>query len=504
MTITFLFHDYETFGADPKRDRPAQYASIRTDENFNEIGKPFMVYTKMQEDTLPAPIACLITHITPKEVDEKGVSEHEFIQLINKEMSVPDTCVLGYNTIKFDDEVTRNTLYRNLFDPYEREYKNGCSRWDMIDVVRLAVAIYPGIINLGERDGKPSYKLEDLSKANGIVHESAHDALSDVRATIGIAKLIKERAPELFTKLFNQRLKSNLTTELMCGKPILQANGLFGMQTKYADFIIPIVENPSNKNQVYCLRLSQPVAELQKILDETADEVKKKLYSSKADLEMLDETRPALHSVTVNKCPALISSEFIISLFPEKDERDKMYANIGLDLNNIIECYKFVTKNKEAFKKKIIEVYYSEEFLAEYDEKQKLLDVDVRIYNGFASRSDKKKLEFFQQDLLKGYFNKHLNGIFEDKRYNEMIYRLIARNYPDLFEKLPELEKERWMTHCRDRLFNKSKDSVTFNFDEYFEEINRLRTDERWNDDGSRHVLDELEEYGINLKKKFE
>ena len=503
MSITFLFHDYETFGADPKRDRPAQYASIRTDENFNVIGTPVMVYTKMQEDTLPSPTACMITKITPSEVDEKGIPEYDFIKLINKEMSEPNTCVLGYNTIQFDDEVTRNTLYRNMFDPYEREWKNGCSRWDMIDVIRIAVALYPGILKLGNRNGKVSYKLEDLSKENGIVHEAAHDALSDVWATIGIAKIIKEKAPELFTKLLGQRTKGPLTTELMCGKPILQASALFGSETKYVDFIMPIIEDPSNKNKVYCVRLSRPVSELEKILNEDAKSVKDKLYSSKAELELIDELRPALHSVTVNKCPILVNSEFIISLYPNQEERNGFYKQANLDMKNIIDCYKFVKANKEELEKKILAIYHDPVFLTKYNEEQSKLDVDIRIYNGFAAKEDQKKMFFFHKDLEKGQILGHLNGGYKDPRYNEMIYRLIARNYPELFDKLPDADKERWHKHCHDRLFNKIGDSVTYNFDEFFAEIDKLRTDERYLDSSYQVVLDELVDYGNKLKIKY-
>ena len=503
MSITFLFHDYETFGADPKRDRPAQYASIRTDENFNVIGTPVMVYTKMQEDTLPSPTACMITKITPSEVDEKGIPEYDFIKLINKEMSEPNTCVLGYNTIQFDDEVTRNTLYRNMFDPYEREWKNGCSRWDMIDVIRIAVALYPGILKLGNRNGKVSYKLEDLSKENGIVHEAAHDALSDVWATIGIAKIIKEKAPELFTKLLGQRTKGPLTTELMCGKPILQASALFGSETKYVDFIMPIIEDPSNKNKVYCVRLSRPVSELEKILNEDAKSVKDKLYSSKAELELIDELRPALHSVTVNKCPILVNSEFIISLYPDQEERNGFYKQANLDMKNIIDCYKFVKANKEELEKKILAIYHDPVFLKKYNEEQSKLDVDIRIYNGFAAKEDQKKMFFFHKDLENGQILGHLNGGYKDPRYNEMIYRLIARNYPELFDKLPDADKERWHKHCHDRLFNKIGDSVTYNFDEFFAEIDKLRTDERYLDSSYQVVLDELVDYGNKLKIKY-
>jgi len=44
MTTTLYWHDYETFGSDPRRDRPAQFAGLRTDEELNEIGEPLVLY----------------------------------------------------------------------------------------------------------------------------------------------------------------------------------------------------------------------------------------------------------------------------------------------------------------------------------------------------------------------------------------------------------------------------------------------------------------------------
>ena len=52
---TFLWHDYETFGADTRRDRPAQFAAIRTDADLNEIGAPLMMYCRPANDYLPVP-----------------------------------------------------------------------------------------------------------------------------------------------------------------------------------------------------------------------------------------------------------------------------------------------------------------------------------------------------------------------------------------------------------------------------------------------------------------
>ncbi|MGL4994969.1 MAG: exodeoxyribonuclease I, partial [Deefgea sp.] len=184
MTHTFFWHDYETFGAVPRLDRPSQFAGIRTDGELNEIGEPLMIYCQPANDFLPDPFACLLTGITPQTCLEKGVPENQFANQIERELATPGTIGVGYNTIRFDDEVTRYLFWRNLMDPYAREWQNDCSRWDLLDVVRATYALRPAGIEWPiNEEGKVSFKLEMLSAANGLVHEAAHDALSDVRAT---------------------------------------------------------------------------------------------------------------------------------------------------------------------------------------------------------------------------------------------------------------------------------------------------------------------------------
>jgi exodeoxyribonuclease-1 len=174
---TFLWHDYETFGTVPRRDRPAQFAAIRTDAELNEIGEPVMLYCQPAPDYLPDPQACLITGITPQHCLEHGVPEHEFAAQVCAAFSEPGTVGVGYNTIRFDDEVTRFLFWRNLIDPYAREWQKGCGRWDLLDVVRMCYALRPDGINWPRHpDGRPSFKLEDLARANGLLHEAAHDA----------------------------------------------------------------------------------------------------------------------------------------------------------------------------------------------------------------------------------------------------------------------------------------------------------------------------------------
>ena len=232
MQHTFLWHDYETFGANTRLARPAQFAAIRTDAELNEIGEPLMLYCQPAPDFLPEPEACLITGITPQLCLERGIPEYQFAQQINAAFSQAGTIGVGYNTIRFDDEITRFMLWRNLIDPYAREWQNNCGRWDILDMLRTTYALRPDGINWPLNDeGKVSFKLEHLCAANGITHEAAHDALSDVRATIALAKLVKQKQPKLFDFCFNLHKKTHVAEEIGMQEqhPFLHISGMYSV-----------------------------------------------------------------------------------------------------------------------------------------------------------------------------------------------------------------------------------------------------------------------------------
>ena len=213
MTHTFLWHDYETFGIDPRRDRPAQFAAIRTDAQLNIVGEPINLLCKPAPDYLPDPASCLVTGITPQQCLQSGVAEQAFAERIHAELAQPGTIGVGYNSIRFDDEFTRFLFWRNLIDPYGREWQNECGRWDLLDVMRLAHALRPdGIVWPKHEDGSTSFKLEHLSAANGLKHEAAHDALSDVYATIAVARLLQQQQPRLLAA----DLRNNSCARWLC------------------------------------------------------------------------------------------------------------------------------------------------------------------------------------------------------------------------------------------------------------------------------------------------
>ena len=289
---TFLWHDYETFGLNTRRDRPAQFAGIRTDAELNEIGEPLMIYCQPANDYLPDASSCLITGITPQHCLANGLPEYAFAAQIEQLLAEPGTIGVGYNTIRFDDEVTRFMFWRNLIDPYGREWQNDCGRWDLLDVVRMTYALRPaGIVwpvkEDGPHAGKPSFTLGDLARANGLLHESAHDALSDVRATIALARLIRTAQPKLFDFCLGLHKKDRVAAELglpasrESARPFLHVSGMFPSERGCLAVMWPLATHPTNKNELLAWDLAYDPAELA-LLDVAT--LRQRLFSKSADL----------------------------------------------------------------------------------------------------------------------------------------------------------------------------------------------------------------------------
>ncbi len=430
---TFYWYDYETFGADPARDRPVQFAGLRTDLELNPVADPLVLFCKPAPDFLPHPDACLITGITPQMGLDRGLRECEFIAAINAEFSVPGTCVVGYNNIRFDDEVTRYALYRNLMDPYAREWRNGNSRWDLIDVMRMTRALRPQAINWPDDEGRPTFKLDRLTVANGIAHDDAHDALSDVYATIEMARLIKVKQPRLFSFLMAHRGKQQAADLLALGRmqPVVHASSRFSTEKGSVAVVVALARHPTNPNGVITYDLS---IDPEPLIGLDPEELHRRLFTPK-DLLAVGVERLPLKTVHINKCPALAP---ISVIRPEDAER------LGLDLPG---CYKRLGRLKQvqgldAKVRSILEV----------DQRERLVDdPDLMLYSGFLADKDRVVLDQFRQlapDLMA-----LSHPEFDDARLPELVFRYRARNYP---ETLNSSEQYRWREFCEMRLTGKA------------------------------------------------
>jgi len=431
---SIYWHDYETFGTDPRRDRPAQFAGIRTDLDLNIIGEPLALYCCPANDFLPQPDACLITGITPQLALQEGLPEAEFIARIHEEFSRPRTCVAGYNNIRFDDEVTRNVLYRNFFDPYAREWQNGNSRWDIIDLVRVTHALRPeGIEWPRHADGKPSFRLEDLTKANELIHQSAHDALSDVHATIAIARLVRAKQPRLYDYIFRHRSKQQVGRLLNVAQmtPVLHVSSMYPAELGCIALVAPLANHPSNRNEivVYDLR-HDPSA----FIHLSIDDLRQRLFTRQAELPEGVERLP-VKTIHINKCPVVVPENTLTAEAAEKWQIDA----------DICQQHLEIIRSNPHFISTLVSVYEQREFEPESDP-------DLMLYSGgFFSNEDRQKMEKIRHSSPQQV--KALDVPFQDQRIPEMLFRYRARNYP---ETLSADETARWNEYRLQRLTDPS------------------------------------------------
>ncbi|WP_280191090.1 exodeoxyribonuclease I [Delftia sp. PS-11] len=429
MAHTFFWHDYETFGAQPRYDRPAQFAGIRTDAELNEIGEPVMWYCQPAGDYLPDPQSCLITGITPQQCLEQGMPEAQFAARIEAELAQPGTVGVGYNTIRFDDEITRFMFWRNLIDPYAREWQNGCGRWDLLDVVRMVYALRPeGIVWPQKEDGSPSFKLEDLARANGLGHEQAHDALSDVRATIALARLIRQRQPRLFDFAFALHKKDRVLHEMGLpaepahARPFLHVSGMIRPERGCIAVMWPLATHPANKNEIICWDLAQDPSELAAM---GADELRLRMFSRTADLPEGVQRLP-IKSIHVNKSPMVVGSLKTLSPAMAAQwgidmEQCLRHAAIARDLPDMSALWRAVHQRPA----------------------QQGLDADQDLYGGFVGNEDRRRLNHLRS-LSPQELALDRTG-FDDARLAELLFRYRARNFPAT---LNPAERQRWLQHC--------------------------------------------------------
>lgn len=425
---TFFFFDYETWGVSPANDRPCQFAGVRTDSDLNIIGEPLVIYCQPPSDYLPAPEAALVTGITPQKAQREGLTEAEFINKIHQELSTPNTTSLGYNNIRFDDEVTRYTCYRNFIDPYAWSWQNGNSRWDLLDVLRACHALRPEGIAWPENDeGFTSFKLEHLSVANGIEHSNAHDAMADVIATIEMAKKIKQAQPKLFDYFLSMRHKKRLAelVDIVNMTPLMHVSGMLGKECQYTSWIVPIAWHPTNNNAVIVIDLAKSPEPL---LTLDADQIRERLYTKHGDLAF-DELPIPVKLVHLNKCPILA---------PAKTLTAENAARIGIDREQCLQHLQQIKSSAEV-REKLVTVFQQERSF------EKSSNVDTQLYDGFFTPADKHAMDIIRE--TKPELLGTLDITFKDPRIEPLLLRYRARNFP---YSLSESEQLHWQRHCQD------------------------------------------------------
>lgn len=433
---TFFFYDYETFGTNPFLDRPAQFAGIRTDMNFNIIEDEKKIYCKPPIDYLPSPESVIINEITPQKAIKKGVCEAYFSEYINNIFTTPNTCIIGYNNINFDDEFTRNIFYRNFFDPYDWCWKNNNSRWDLINIMRACYLLRPkGIKWVINKNNNPIFNLEKLTKKNKLKHENKHDAMSDVYATLRLAKLVKNHQPKLLNYLFKHRKKNNLISliKIKDMQPLLYISHIFSSKRHNASLVLPIVWHPVYKNTVII------VYDLNTDLSQINNFINLQKNNLENFFKVYDKYHP-IKFIYLNKCPILIPLSCL-------SIKDILNTNLNIELckNNL----SLIRKNFFKLQKKIFYLYYEHSKIIKCNISSN--NVDTKLYESFFNNEDKLLFEKIKKNKFKK--NNFINFDLYNNRIKSLLFNYRARNFPKTLNKL---ERNIWMNRCKS-IFNEDK-----------------------------------------------
>ena len=478
MPASFLWFDLETFGRDPRRSRIAQFAAIRTDLELNPVGEPISLYCQPALDLLPSPEATLITGITPQQAQRDGLAEAEFFARVHEELAAPGTCAVGYNSIRFDDEFIRYGLYRNFHDAYEREYKDGNSRWDLLDMMRLMRALRPeGLQWPAREDGAPSFRLEDLAKANGAREGSAHEALSDVRATLGLAQRMRAAQPRLWDYALRLRDKRHVSglLDTLNGGPLLHVSGRYPAARHCAALVLPLARHPRIDSRVIVCDLDE---EPDGLLELEAADIADRLYTPAADLPE-GERRIPLKEIHTNKCPVLV---------PLAHLREADFERLGID-RAAAERRAQRLRDAAGLAEKVRRVFASEAH-------RERADADAALYDGFLADADRRLFPRIRSSAPEGL--REFATQLRDPRCPELLLRYRARNWPD---SLDAGERAQWTEYRRRRLGADSGLSE-YDFASYRASIAALRAQHEAGP--VQALLDALEDWGRRIESELE
>jgi exodeoxyribonuclease-1 len=465
-TETFLWHDFETFGADPRRDRPCQFAAVRTDSRLEVIGDPVVLYCQPTRDMLPVPDACLVTGITPQAALARGVPEPQFAARIDELMSRPGTCAVGYNNFRFDDEVTRFLFWRNFIDPYAREFRNGNSRFDLIDLLRLTCALRPdGIHWHFDADGRPGFRLEDLARVNGFDVDRAHDALVDVSNTLELARLVRHRQPRLWQWALGLRERARVEALLERGEILLHASSRFPAAEFCIAPVLPLFRHPRIASQWLVWNLRHSPAPFEPHDVETLSDL---MWTPGSDLPDGYQRLP-VKWVRANRCP-MISPTGVLD--------GPAAHRTGIDLE-WAEAHAVRLRHEPEFVDRLRQLFAR-------TPAGTAPDADTALYQGFVGDGDRRVAERVRQlgpaaaaELLAAR-----PGPFADERLADLLMHWVGRHAED---RLPAAEREGWEDYRRRRLLD-DPELAGITLDHYLARIEQLRA-ERPEQSG---LLDEL------------
>ena len=492
---TFFFYDLETSGLSAREDRIMQFAGQRTDMDLNPIGDPVNLLVKLPDDTLPSPGAIIVTKITPQKTQDDGLTEVEFCDYLMNEIFTPNTCIVGYNSVRFDDEFIRHLFWRNFYDPYEWQWSDGRSRWDLLDVVRLTRALRPEGIKwpfqekvvkdkeTGEEKtiNVPTNRLELITKLNGIEHTYAHDALSDVEALISVTKLIRDKQPQLYNYLFEMRNKRKVQAlvNLENRKPFVYASGRYPAKFEKTTVAFPLAPAPHGNVLVFDLRYN--LDDLLKERDSKAEEalqslaIEQDLRQEKTNGSPLERraergsASPSADESVATDSSDAVRERMTHSFFPIVKTLcyNKCPAVAPLGVLESEDGWKKIDLTLETVEKNLKSLLAHPEFAEQMREREEsrpefppAIDPESALYDGFLSDPDRIKCNAVRnagRDAESGAFSTKaaisrladFHPDFSDERLTELLLHYKAKNFPSV---LSDDEQASWETYRQARL----------------------------------------------------
>lgn len=424
MAQTFFFYDLETSGLAARDDRIMQFAGIRTDMELHPIGEPYNFLVALNDDTLPSPEALLVTGISPQKTVDEGYTEAQFAKILIEEIFTEDTIVVGFNNVRFDDEFIRHLLWRNFYDPYEWTWKDGRSRWDLLDVVRMTRALRPdGIEWPVDAEGKPVNKLELIAAANGITHAKAHDALSDVEALIDVTRLIRAKQPQLFQYLLDMRDKKSVQklVNLDVKQPFVYVSGRYDNEWNKLTVAFPIAPALNNNVLVYDLRYDPA-----DFVNLGEKELGAKVFATWEARQKEDFVKLPVKVLQYNRCPAVAP----LGVLAAGDG----WVKAGLDEAVIAKHSKVLLAHPE----------FAERLRSVFERKREYVassEPEAQLYDGFLNDRDKLRVETVRSADERELADFHPE--FADERLAPLLLHYKARNFP---RTLSAQEMETWET----------------------------------------------------------
>ncbi len=465
--MNLVFYDVETTGTDVNWSQIIQFGAVLVNEDFSEIDR-YQSKCRLKPGVVPDPQALLVTGITISELTETNFSHYNLIKEIKRKFdSWTPAIFVGFNSIKFDEEIIRKSLFKSLHDVYITVLNNN-RRVDLLNVVRSSVFFDKNFLNTTLTDkGNISFKLEELANNNSISH-NAHDAMGDVMASIKLAKKIKENKLQIWNDCLLTSNKKDVENFLYKQKLFCLSDYNFGRMNHF-----PLTYVCSHPKYGYA-----------QCFDLTIDpqEIIKLEYNSLKN--RIKEKPSFIKSIAQNKHP-LIFKENYFSLIEKFD---------GLDLN-VLKDRANLIKKSDIFKQKLILILNEEFDEKEFSKPQTPIMAEESLYvGGFPSLKDKQNMKNFHQVCWTEKFR--ISCRFEDDRYRYFAQRLIYEENPQclpknvfntihksIAEQILTLEDVTWYTlpkaykkldDLRDK-FTQEKDEKKLRFlekiDDYYEKM---------------------------------